>query len=480
MGKNRTRFQEPDMAPLRQVLEGRAETAARTGACHDTTIRRAKSRRHTSDHVEPQMRQGVALSAAHVAAEDGRIWWLERCGASAACSGMLEEPDGRLDTPLHRCARCGQADACRTLLRLGADPAARNMWRLWPEDLAKNEGHAEIAALLKGIRLRKGSGAAASREFVRKGSGAADSNELVRIGSGAAASSEFVRKGSAAAASIELLANSAWRAVVRHPDGLGALAEPSAHVPFNGIFPSDSLRHAINHAAGSDVLPRLLQAKAETREVPPEGAPEDGAAPAVEPALELVRAALAGTGFELEAAAAPAVSVGAGGDGWAPRGDGAEVCGLLAFEAPGCVSPDARGHWVALRVGVRPGPLPADAPVAGAASAAREDVPQLPAEQLVEPIRGPTPLALPCGAEEEIAGNMPAAAAPETPPRLGEVAGGPGHEEEGEEEEARFLRLDSVRGPFLLTGKELDVLAKRYKVWRLLRLASASGPAADQ
>lgn len=223
---------------------------------------------------------------------------------------MLGEPDARGDTPLHRSARYGQALSCRTLLRLGVDPGCQNKWLLWPEDLAALEGHKDIAAVIRGVRLRSNVPSTASEE---------------------------------------LKANSAWRAVIRHPDGLGALAARSPSVPFNGIVPSDSLRHAVNHAAGLIVLPRSLPRKTNDQHLPSASAQDSDTETVAELALDHVRTALLGTGFELEAEVMSSEKLCSGGIGWGPRDDGAMVCGLLAFEAPGHVSSDAQGHWIALR-----------------------------------------------------------------------------------------------------------------------------------
>jgi len=313
---------------------------------------------------------------------------------------MLGEPDARGDTPLHRSARYGQALSCRTLLRLGVDPGCQNKWLLWPEDLAALEGHKDIAAVIRGVRLRSNVPSTASEE---------------------------------------LKANSAWRAVIRHPDGLGALAARSPSVPFNGIVPSDSLRHAVNHAAGLIVLPRSLPRKTNDQHLPSASAQDSDTETVAELALDHVRTALLGTGFELEAEVMSSEKLCSGGIGWGPRDDGAMVCGLLAFEAPGHVSSDAQGHWIALR-----------------AIASRRMMPPV---QLGN--AEPAGVLPPSGgdfftslSEEEIARSSPRPCQPG-------------------EEEARFLRLDSVRGPFWLTTEELDALAKRYKAWRIMRLPSA-------
>lgn len=113
---------------------------------------RAASTAQHDKVIEQLMRADGALGAAHAAAAGGRVWWLERCAASQHCHFSLALHDVRGDTPLHHCARHGQVQACRTLLRLGADPSRRNRWNLAPEHLAMHGGHAEAASLLRGAR----------------------------------------------------------------------------------------------------------------------------------------------------------------------------------------------------------------------------------------------------------------------------------------------------------------------------------------
>nr|NP_001121597.1 zinc finger protein Ci-ArfGAP-3 [Ciona intestinalis]FAA00096.1 TPA: zinc finger protein [Ciona intestinalis] len=51
----------------------------------------------------------------------------------------------RGNTPLHVAAKAGQSLQCELLVTYGADPAALDSNRLPPEDLARNEGHTELA-----------------------------------------------------------------------------------------------------------------------------------------------------------------------------------------------------------------------------------------------------------------------------------------------------------------------------------------------
>lgn len=100
------------------------------------------------------------------------------------------------------------------------------------------------------------------------------------------------------------------------------------------------------------------------------------------------------------------------------------MSGLLVFEPPGSVTPDATGHWVALR------PVQGDASVDDAA----ENTSMFPG--------------------------------------VGSAA-----LENGEAKS--FLRLDSVRGPFWLTGSELEAFLKRYHVWRVVRHRRRAGVSND-
>ena len=86
---------------------------------------------------------------AHRAAQEGHVWWLERCGAKMGCREQLGTPDGQSgDTPLHYCARADQGAACRALLRLHVKPNVKNRWGLTPADLAGQLRHHDMAASL--------------------------------------------------------------------------------------------------------------------------------------------------------------------------------------------------------------------------------------------------------------------------------------------------------------------------------------------
>lgn len=148
---------------------------------------------------QPQMLGDIEVLPAHIAAADGNIWWLEACGATVQCRSTLMARDSVADTPLHHSARNGQADACRALLRLGADKGAKNEQELTPFDAAKAVGNDAIAELL--------------REE-------ADTCN-------------------------------------RHPDGLGIHAAPPPSIVFTGLQDSGALRRAVNMACGYVVAPPL-------------------------------------------------------------------------------------------------------------------------------------------------------------------------------------------------------------------------------
>jgi len=348
-------------------------------AYFNAQFRRTKSRTSSNNgRIGPQLREGLSLSAVHVAAEDGYVWWLERCGASSACSRKLDIGDERRkDTPLHRCARRGEFSACATLLRLGAKPGARNAWQLLPEDLATHEGFHDVASLLRIVRLN---GAALSTKSV---------NEDV---------------------------TNAAKAVAGHPDGLGMLCYPSGGVNYSGPFPTESLRHAVNMAAGQGVLSHLQLPQTHPSLLPPPEQPRPGSDDAMEAALEHVRVALEGTGFDLEqepiSKGEPqevAMDVDFIREVWTVPGDGSDanammVKGLLVYETPGKASPDAAGHWFAVRTSSE-----------GSASAA------------------------PAGRSDSDAQSS--------------VVG---------------FRLDPVRGPYRLTAPDLAELLRRYRSWRLV------------
>lgn len=297
--------QPENATAARRAAESDVMDAPHQDASWYHRVRRARRAKSNADEggVGAQFRDGVALNPVHVAAQDGYVWWLERCGAVPSCHALLNERDRRGDTPLHHCARRGQGAACRTLLRLGADPDVQNKWQLWSEDLAAHEGHTDLADLLRHTRLK-------------------DS-----------------RSSSARSLRVSQLASS----IGRHPDSLGMLAEPSGGVVYFGPHSSESLRHAVNLAAGSEVLQHLRKRSGESAS----GSRVDHVEGAVQQALDRVRNALEDSGFTLEAAPVSAAS--RDPYGWASHEDGKEVCGLLVFEPPGQVSRDAPGHWVAVR-----------------------------------------------------------------------------------------------------------------------------------
>lgn len=236
---------------------------------------------YEADH-EPQIRDGVEMLPVHAAAQDGLVWWLERCGASLTCRGMLSIGDACGDSPLHHAARHGVLSSCHTLLRLGSDPVTTNGSGVTPAALAADAGHSQIAALLQ---------------------------------------------------------SSSLECAMRHPDGLGVLAEPPDGITFTGLHDSQCLRRALNMAVGYDVTPPLPVSKAMHNEQ------------AVERIINVVRGSLQSSEFDLEGLqldeSAPkcvTIFTACSGHEEAPI-----VRGLLIYEAPGCVTTDAPGHWVAIR-----------------------------------------------------------------------------------------------------------------------------------
>mmetsp|Transcript_118145 Transcript_118145/g.229684 ORF Transcript_118145/g.229684 Transcript_118145/m.229684 type:complete len:540 (+) Transcript_118145:51-1670(+) len=334
-------------------------------------------------------------SAAHIAAGIGRVWWIERCGASPSCRVQLELGNENGDTPLHFCARGGKKLACQTLLRLGVDPVKRNRWGLTPEHLAHYSGHGETASLIRGVRQ-----------------GTFDE----------------------------------CRAAGRHPDGLGLSTRQKWDVA--GMRSSESLRHATNLAAGCSVVGRSsLSAAASTagalspsEPALPPAAPSDCIATAqpsrlsdavrtagphnakeVEAALARLRSVLHAKGYTLigpvpvnlqQSKGSPAEREEQVKRLWTRNKDDMEVCGLLMYEAPGSVTADAPGHWVAVR----------------------HEVQTL------------------------------------------DVKAHFGHVEKSKSgalvSKADFVRLDPVRGPFRMTSVEMANLLSRYCVWQLLREAA--------
>lgn len=251
---------------------------------------------------DPVVRDGVHMFPVHVAAGDGHVWWLEICGATVQCRSMLDIGDAREDTPLHHCARCGQAAACRALLRLGADASAKNSEQQLPEEVAAAADHGGIAAFLQEAR-----------------------------------------------GSTDLWHASGQDATLRHPDGIGALREPPAGVTFTGLNQSGVMRHALNMAAGCSVAPPLPMSRSML------DAPD-----AAERLINVARGSLQATEFDVEDIKTDCLSTvlsTLGADAlWEAVGrDGVDLQGLLFYEPPGLVTQDAPGHWAAVRRVPAPG-----------------------------------------------------------------------------------------------------------------------------
>lgn len=153
----------------------------------------------------PVMRNGVEMLPAHIAAGEGRIWWLERCGADPACRGTLGAKDTSGETPLFHAARSGQEVACYALLRLGVDATAVDAPAL-PEDLARSAGLESLAESLHQACVQP-------------------------------------RQGHVVAA--------------LHVDGLGLLEAPPEGVVFSGLGISGALTRAVNMSAGVQVVAPL-------------------------------------------------------------------------------------------------------------------------------------------------------------------------------------------------------------------------------
>lgn len=240
---------------------------------------------YEADH-EPQVRDGVEMLPVHAAAQDGLVWWLERCGASITCRGMLKIDDACGDSPLHHAARHGVLSSCYALLRLGADPTATNGDGISAESLATNAGHSEVAAVLS-------------------------------------------------AASLDL--------PPVHPDGLGVLVEPPDSIIFTGLNESQCLRRALNMAIGYNVVPPLPVSR---------GMHNDQV---IDRIINVVRGSLQSTEFDLEELQLEGRSGSAIFQACSNRGEGPNLRGLLVYEAPGSVTHDAPGHWVAVRYHVADG-----------------------------------------------------------------------------------------------------------------------------
>eukprot|EP00929_Paragymnodinium_shiwhaense_P033079 TRINITY_DN18233_c0_g1_i2.p1 TRINITY_DN18233_c0_g1~~TRINITY_DN18233_c0_g1_i2.p1 ORF type:complete len:401 (-),score=81.16 TRINITY_DN18233_c0_g1_i2:63-1265(-) len=172
------------------------------------------------------------MNTPHHAARRGHIWWLERCAASPACRETLNYGDRRGDTPLHHCAMIGDSRTCCALLRGGASAGNVNRYGLFPEDIAIHAGYNDLAQLLRGIRLQ-----------TRRRPGK-DSNRDV------AHWSHRVRQ-----------------VVARHPDGLGVMVPTPKDIMFEAKFVSESLRHAVNLAAGEQALERLVLSRSNPQDL---------------------------------------------------------------------------------------------------------------------------------------------------------------------------------------------------------------------
>lgn len=267
--------------------------------------RASKSGKPPSDgRVSGQTREGVELDPSHVAAQDGQVWWIERCSAREGCRMLLDKPDRRGDAPLHHCARFGQSLACQTLLRVGADPTAVNKWRLRPEDLANHMDHKEIAQMLRGARIFE-------LDPRHADSSARDTHQRVQ----------------------------------QHPDGFGKLLQDLPEdVYYYGPTSSESLRHAVNLTVGQVILRKLYMKTPPTEQELASDQGDQG----VDNVIEILSHTIAKTGFELETLPVIPKDM-LTGSGWTRRDDGAKVYGLLLFESPGSVTPDAHSHWVAIR-----------------------------------------------------------------------------------------------------------------------------------
>lgn len=332
-----------------------------------------------------------SAAAAHEAASKGRVWWIERCGASPTCRVNFDTENSNGDTPLHHCARGGQKLTCQTLLRLGVDPVKRNRWGLTPEHLAHYSGHGETASLIRGVRQ-----------------GTSD----------------------------------ACRAADRHPDGFGLLARQKWDVA--GQRSSESLRHATNMAAGCSIVSRSAIAAAAGALASSQPAPQVSPAPSgggpaehvswlhnvastteaqqnkeVAAALAQLSYVLNSKGYTLQGPVLVNMQQAKGDFAereeqmkrwWTHPRENTEVCGLLVYEAPGLVTSDAPGHWVAVR----------------------HDRQRL---------------------ETKAQSGHTDKSECDTPPVS----------------EADFLRLDPVRGPFRMTSAEMADMLWRYCAWQLVR-----------
>lgn len=200
----------------------------------------------------------------------------------------------------------------------------------------------------------------------------------------------------AAAPSSSAAAHLAQCEALRHEDGLGILEEPPEDIIFAGLRESEPLRRAVNMIAGYNITPPLPV----TRSL------QAGGAETADRVADVVRGCLQATEFALEDVGEGEVALPADDE---EESSTLRFCGLLLFEPPGAVSPDAPGHWVALR------------------RHRRRDH----------------------GA--------------------GLVAGRPSVAATGAAKDAEYWRLDPVRGPFRLEASELTPLLGRYRAWRMVQ-----------
>lgn len=245
--------------------------------------------------------------------------------------------------------------------------------------------------------------------------------------------------------------------IFQHPDGLGSVPECAkalvSMLYANGLQPSESLRHAVNLAFGAEVLDaEALRTEAEkaasNSSSSQQGQMNETAA------VALVHNVLSRQGYGVE------VADGSTQD----RHQG--PTSFLVYEPPGRVSPDAPGHWVAMR--------------------------WLPMEALAEKANGGHggnggegggSSASSAGGQSSVnSSSMDASSAETTASRASSrspatstdgaaasVAAAPaGHTSAGSSAGmGRLLRLDPVRGPFSLSAEEAAELLQRYPSWRI-------------
>lgn len=242
---------------------------------------------------EPLERNGVSMLPVHVAAGEGLVWRLERCGATSSCRDLLELPDTVQDTPLHHAAAAGQVGTSKALLRLGALVDTRNGNDKLPEEVAEEAGHKELASMLRAVHASGDPGEA-----------------------------------------------------LRHPDGLGCLDEPPPGVIFTGLKEAEPLRRAVNMAAGYQVTPPI----------PISRAAQEGPLQQAVRAADVVRGSLQGTEFEFEdVEVTEAERRDPWNVQSSSTVQGRQqplhlrCCGLVLFEPPGAVTQDSPGNWIALR-----------------------------------------------------------------------------------------------------------------------------------